>query len=187
MCNHVDLAEAWRRAVPIVERADRNLAPDCRVEAAASPLAAARLKLNIPERAIDGCGADRENKITIPHAKLQSAMPLKCRQQCRDHHLEPLAAYRIRCFPQRCQRILDGRAVHAAALLWRMGSVRRLVLTERTYRMLAVPARHRAQLVEDTPLFCPPGRPVALRHRRYHPAPRAHAEFSAIGDTDPIR
>src|ERR1700704_5249691 len=32
MCDHVDLTEAWRRAVPIVERADRNLAPDGRAE-----------------------------------------------------------------------------------------------------------------------------------------------------------
>src|ERR1700704_417460 len=41
MCDHVDLAVAWRRAVPVVERADRNLAPDRRVESCASPLVAA--------------------------------------------------------------------------------------------------------------------------------------------------
>ena len=69
-----------------------------------------------------------------------------------------------------------GRAVHAAALWWRMSPVPRLVLTERAYRMLAVPARHRARLNEDAPLFRPPGRAVALRHRRYQLAPRAHAD-----------
>src|SRR3979411_948252 len=93
MCDHVDLAVAWRRAVPVVERADRNLAPDRRVESCASPLAAARRDLHIAEQAVDGCRTDGENKITIPLAKLQSAMLLKCRQQGRDHHLETLAAY----------------------------------------------------------------------------------------------
>jgi len=29
MCHHIDPTKAWRRAIPIVERADRNLASDC--------------------------------------------------------------------------------------------------------------------------------------------------------------
>src|SRR5215831_10485780 len=87
MCHHVDLAKARWRAIPVVERADRNLAPDCRVEACASPLAAARRDLYIAKHAVDGCSADGENKITIRLVELQSAMLLKWRQQGRDHHL----------------------------------------------------------------------------------------------------
>src|SRR5260370_397725 len=70
MCDHVDFAEARRRAIPVVERADRNLAPDCRVEACTSPLAAARRKLHIAEHPVNGCSADRANTITIHLAKL---------------------------------------------------------------------------------------------------------------------
>src|SRR3954470_22040731 len=78
---HVDLAEARRRAIPIVERPNRNLAPDCRVEACTSPLAAARRDLYIAEQAIDCCSADRENTMTIHLAKLQSPVLFKRWQQ----------------------------------------------------------------------------------------------------------
>ena len=74
---HVDLAEAWRRAFPIIERADRNFAPDRRIEARTSPFAAARRDLYIAEQAVDRCSADGENTITIRLAKLQSPVLLK--------------------------------------------------------------------------------------------------------------
>src|SRR4051812_6286201 len=99
MGDHVDLAEAGHRAVPVIERTDRALAPDCRIEAGTAPPAAARRNLHIDEQAIDGGGADGQNTISIGLAKLQSAMLLECRQQGRDHHLEPLAAYPIRRLP----------------------------------------------------------------------------------------
>jgi hypothetical protein len=54
MCYHVDFAEGRRRAIPIIERPDQNLAPDCRVEPGTSPLAAARYDLYIAEQAVDG-------------------------------------------------------------------------------------------------------------------------------------
>ncbi|MGY4331821.1 hypothetical protein ACVWWG_006238 [Bradyrhizobium sp. LB7.2] len=50
--------------------------------------------------------------------------------------------------------------------------------SECAHRMLAMPSRRRAQLVEDPPLLRPFGRPVTLRHRRQHLAPRAHADLS---------
>jgi hypothetical protein len=43
---------------------------------------------------------------------------------------------------------------------------------------LAMPARRRAQRVEDPPLLRSFGRPVTLRHRRRDLAPRAHADLS---------
>src|SRR6266699_2745416 len=61
----VDLAVARRRAVPVIERADRDLAPDRRIEPGTSAPAAARRNLHIDEQAVDGCGADRQNAITI--------------------------------------------------------------------------------------------------------------------------
>src|SRR3954452_2299844 len=60
---------------------NRNLAPDCRVEACTSPLAAARRDLYIAEQAIDCCSADRENTMTIHLAKLQSPVLFKRWQQ----------------------------------------------------------------------------------------------------------
>jgi hypothetical protein len=51
MGHHVDLAEA-RRAVPVIERADRNFAPDCRIKACTAALAAARRELHIAEQAV---------------------------------------------------------------------------------------------------------------------------------------
>src|SRR6185295_4456760 len=93
---HVDLAEARRRAVPVIERADRDLAPDGRIKAGTPAPAAARRDLCVDEQAVDGCGADGQNAVTVRLAKLQSAMLLKGRQQGRDHHLEPLAAHPIR-------------------------------------------------------------------------------------------
>jgi hypothetical protein len=92
---HVDLAEARRRAVPVIERADRDLAPDCRIESSTAPPAATRRDLHINEQAVDGSGADGQNTIMVRLAKLQSAMLLEGRQQGRDHHLEPLAAHPI--------------------------------------------------------------------------------------------
>src|ERR1700737_3671203 len=177
---HVDLAEARRRAFPVIERADRNFAPDCRIESCTSALAAARRDLYIAEQAVDGCSADGENTITIRLAKLQSAMLLECRQQGRDHHLEPLAAHPVRRPPQRRQRILDRRVVSAPARSRCSDLARRdrLALPERAHRMLAMPARRRAQRVEHAPLLRPLGRPVTLRHRRHHLAPRAHADPS---------
>src|SRR6201995_3687879 len=77
MGDHVALAEAGHRAVPVIERADRHLAPDCRIESGTAPPAAARRDLHIDEQAIDGGGADSQNAITVRLAKLQSAMSLK--------------------------------------------------------------------------------------------------------------
>src|ERR1700736_6957090 len=148
---HVDLAEARRRTFPIVERADRDLAPDCRVEARTSPLAAARPDPYIAEQAVDGCSADGENTSAIRLVKRQSSVSLKCRQQRRDHHLEPLAAHPIRRLPQRRQCIFDRRAVSAPALsrcldlAWHDS----LALPKCAHRMFAMPARRRAQLIED--------------------------------------
>src|ERR1700737_3237160 len=174
---HVDLAEARRRTVPIIERADRNFAPDCRIKACTAALAATRRELHIAEQAVDGCGADGQNTIAIRLAKPQSAMLLKGRQQGRDHHLEPLAAYPIRRLPQRRQRVLDRHAVSAPALS-QYPDIARLVLPECAHRMLAMPARRRAQRVEDASLLRPLGRPVTLHYRRHHFAPRAHADHS---------
>ncbi len=112
--------------------------------------------------------------------KRQSAVSLKCRQQRRDHHLEPLAAHPIRRLPQRRQCIFDRRAVSAPALsrcldlAWHDS----LALPKCAHRMFAMPARRRAQLIEDAPLLRSLGRPVAPRHRRHHLAPRAHADPS---------
>src|SRR3954451_25134698 len=113
---HVDLAEARRRAVPIIERADRDLAPDCRTESCAPALTAAHRNFHIAEQAVDGCGADGQNTVTVRLDKLQSAMLLEGRQQGRDHPREPLATHPIRRLPQRRQRILDRCAISASAL-----------------------------------------------------------------------
>src|SRR4029453_18772356 len=147
MGHHVNLAEPRRRAVPVIERADRDLAPDCRIESGTAPPAAARRDLYVDEQAVDGCGADGQNTITIRVAKLQSAMLLKGWQQGRDHHLEPLAAHPIRRLPQSRQRVLDRRAISASALSRCLAPARRnrLVLPERAHRMLAMPACRRAQ------------------------------------------
>jgi len=49
MSDHVDLAEARRRAVPVIERPDRNFPPDGRIKADTAPPAAARRNLHIDE------------------------------------------------------------------------------------------------------------------------------------------
>src|SRR5213596_849422 len=174
MGHHVNLAETWRRAVPVIERADRDLTPDCRIEPGTAPPAAARRDLYVYQQAVDGSGADGQNTISIRLAEPQSAMLLECREQGRDYHLEPLATHPIRRLPQRRQRVLDRRAISSSALSWCLDPIRpnRLVLPERAHRMLAMPARRRAQRVEDPPLLRPFGRPVTLRHRRHHRAPR---------------
>src|SRR6478736_9887528 len=98
---HVVLASDRRRAGTVIDRGDRDLAPDCRIEPGTPAPAAARRDLYVDEQAVDGCGADGQNAVTVRLAKLQSAMLLECRQQGRDHHLEPLAAHPIRRLPQR--------------------------------------------------------------------------------------
>src|SRR6516165_7157848 len=123
----------------------------------------------------DGYG---ENAVTLGVVELQPAGSLKCRQNIRDHNLEPLAAHAIGRLPQRRQCILDRRAVCAPALARCPGRCDCLSLSKCAHRMLAVPARHRAQLIKDAPLLPPLGRAVALRHCRHHLAPRAHADPS---------
>ena len=95
----VDLAETCRWAFPVIERPDRDLTPDCRIEAHASPPAAARYDFDVDKQAVDGCCADGQNMSAISEAKLQSAMLLGGRQQRRDHLLEPVAADAIRRQP----------------------------------------------------------------------------------------
>jgi hypothetical protein len=51
------ISEAGGGAVPIAERADWNLAPDCGVEASALLIAAARFELYFPERYVDAPAA----------------------------------------------------------------------------------------------------------------------------------
>ena len=75
MRHHVDLAEAGRRVVPVVERPDRHLAPDSRVEAGPTALAARRRDLGIDEQAVDRRGADAEQRE-------RSALP-SCNRPCR--------------------------------------------------------------------------------------------------------
>ena len=116
MGHHVDLAEARRRIVPVIERPDRHFAPDRRIKADPTALAAGRRDFGLDQQAIDRRCADAEHQRSIGLAELQPAMPLQRRQQRRDHHLEPLAADPIRGLPQRHQRILDRRAVGRPAL-----------------------------------------------------------------------
>jgi hypothetical protein len=153
---------------PFIERADRHLAPDCRIESGTTPPAAARRDLHIDEQAIDGGGADSQDTITVRLAKLQSAMLLEGRQQGRDHHLEPLAAHPIRRLPQRRQRVLDRRAISASSLSCCLDLTRsnRLASPERPHRMLAMPTRRRAHFVEDTLLEQPGARLLRGRHGR---------------------
>ena len=51
-------------------------------------------------------------------------------------------------------------------------------------RMLAVPARHRAQFVEDPPFLRSPCRSIAFSHRRTTSRRALMLICSAIGDTD---
>ncbi len=48
----------------------------------------------------------KQLRLGIVRLKFQSAVSLKCRQQSRDHHREPLAAHLIRGFTERHQRSL---------------------------------------------------------------------------------
>ena len=108
--HHVDLAEAGRRIVPVVERADRHLAPDRRVEADATALPpAAAILVSTSSRSI--VAALTPAPARDRPCRASAGLPLQRRQQRRDHHLEPLAADPIGRLPQRHQRILDRRAV----------------------------------------------------------------------------
>src|SRR5260370_6755688 len=65
VCDHVDLAEARRRSLPIVERADPNLASDCRGAARTSSLALALRELYIVQHARARCRAAGQYTISI--------------------------------------------------------------------------------------------------------------------------
>ena len=99
--NHVNLTEVRRRVSPVVERADRHLPPDGRVEAAAPTATARRRDLHVDQHSIYCRCAHRQEQPALFARRLQPAMPLECRQQCRDHRHEALAAYTIGGFPQR--------------------------------------------------------------------------------------
>lgn len=87
---------------------------------------------------------------------------------------------RNRRLPQRRHRVLDRRTISTLALSRRLhcAGPNRCASPECAHRMLAMPTRRRAQLVEDAPLLRPFGRPVTFHHRRQHFAPRAHADLS---------
>ncbi len=153
MVDLVDLAETWRWAFPVIERPDRDLTPDCRIEAHASPPDAARCDFDVDKQAVDGCCADGQNTSAISEAKLQSAMLLEGRQQRRDHLLEPLAATRSDANHRALHRVLDCRAISTFALRPGFDPVRisRLVQAKCTHRVLAMPARRRTQRVQNPP------------------------------------
>ena len=156
--HHVDFAEPRRWIVPIVERADRYFAPDRRVEANAATPAAAGRHLGVDQQPVDRRCADTQQERKISLAELEPAVPLQRRQQRRDRHLEPLAANPIGRFPQRHQRILDGRAVGRLSPAWcvrRCSRRKRFATCELPDRVLAMPTGHRAQFVENQPLLRP--------------------------------
>ena len=161
--DHVDLAEARWRILPIVECADRDFAPNGGIEAHATALAACRRDLGVGQKSVDRCSANRQHQHTIGGTELQPPVPFQCRQQNRDHDLQPLAADPVRCLPQRRQRILDHNVVGRRALLSRLRCGRRPI-GQRTHRVLAMPASHLAQLVENPPLLRPPRHSVAFGH-----------------------
>jgi hypothetical protein len=66
-----------------------------------------------------------------------------------------------------------------------LGRLGRPVSAKRPHRMLAMPARCRAQLIENAPLVRPTSRPVAPRHRRHHLPPSAHADLPRHGRQRP--
>ena len=116
MRHHVDLAEARRWVLPVVERPDRHLTTDRGVKARPSAPAARCRHLHVAEHSIDRRGAHRKQLPMLAFTELQSAMLLQCWQKDRDHRHEPLAAYAIRSFPQCCERVFDRRAIAALAL-----------------------------------------------------------------------
>src|SRR5215216_515825 len=180
MRHHVDLAEAGRWVLPVVERPDRHLTTDRGVEAGPTATAARGGHLHVAEDSVDRRGTHREQLRLLAFAELQPAVLLQCRQKGRDHRHEPLAAHTVRRLPQGRQRVLDRHAVAALALMRAVGLSCLLddAPPQRPHRVLAMPARRPAQRVEDAPLLHPPRRPIALRHRRQNLAPRAHADTS---------
>src|SRR5208283_2188007 len=178
--DHVDLAKARRRLLPVIECPDRHFATDRRVEAHAATTAAGHHELRRAEHSVNRRSTDRENSFPMARVELQPAMPLKRWRQSRDHHHEPLTAYPIRRLPQRRHRVFDRRIVLAPARGAFLGPDRlpRPVSPKRAHRMLAMPAHCGAKLVENAPLLPPPRPTVALRHRRQNLAPRAHADPS---------
>jgi hypothetical protein len=93
------------------------------------------------------------------------------------YYLEPFAADPIRRVLKRYQRILDREPVGAPAPS--LGLLRNQDLgRKRPNRVLAMPSRHRAKLVENASLVCPPCRSIAVYHRRRDLAPRTHADPS---------
>ena len=92
MGDHIDLEEAGLRVVPIVERADRHLAPDRRMEAGTAAPSACRRYLRWTKHPINRRRAYGEQTLTAGVIKLQPAMPLQRRQQARNHNHQPLAA-----------------------------------------------------------------------------------------------
>jgi hypothetical protein len=86
-------------------------------------------------------------------------------------HLRTCAGDRSVAVP--CRR-LCGASPHTAAVGLSGSPQRR----QRPYRVFAMPTRRRRQFVQDAPLLAPSCRPVALRHRPYRLAPRAHADPS---------
>jgi hypothetical protein len=152
---HVDLAEPRRRIVPVVERPDRNFTPYRRIKADPPALTAGRGNFGFDQQAINRGCADAEHQCSIGLVELEPAMPLQRRQQRRNHYLKPLAADPIRGLPQRHQRIPDRGAIGRPSL---PPDLRRNcdMAGKRPNRVLAMPAGHRAKLVEYAPLICPP-------------------------------
>src|SRR6266699_14686 len=110
---------------------------------------------DLDQQAINRGCADAEHQRSIGLVELEPAMPLQRRQQRRNHYPEPLAADPIRGLPQRHQRIPDSGAIGRPSLP--PGLRRNCDMDgKRPHRALAMPAPHRAKLVENAPLICPP-------------------------------
>ena len=123
-CATMSISQKPGGGSPVVERADRHLAPDRRVEADTPTTTARRRDLHV-DRAFDRWSR------RSPRATERCSPSPSCNRPCcssagskgRDHRHEPLAAHTIRRLPQRRQRVLDRCAVAALALTRSLGSL----------------------------------------------------------------
>jgi hypothetical protein len=173
VCDHVDLAEAGRRVIPVVERADRHLAPDRRAKADTLPPAARCRDLHVDQHPIDG----RMHSPTASARARCESVSRPCRSSA-GSSAGIITLSRLphtRSEPQRRHRVPD-RGVVSSLARHGLGRLRRRLRAQRPHRMLAMPACYSRQLVEKPALLTLPRRTVALRHRQHHLAPRAHAD-----------
>ena len=174
--DHVDLDEPRRRVVPLRPRADRDRVLEQRPRLGAATPAHRHRRPVRGKPSVHRRRRHHQQRRSQLIADIELTEPAQRRHQLTHHRRQPLARRRAEhrpAEPQRHHHIGPVGRRPRPTRTYHPGPQR---LPQRLAGVIAMPARHRTQLVQDDALIRPARPPVAARDRLGHCLPLAHRQ-----------